>query len=406
VKTLSLLEAAIAYTRIGLGVLPLTLDKKPTVRKWEHLKTIRFTDDVSLNAWFGSLRLPRTLGIGIILGKISGDLACRDFDDAGAYRVWAEKHPELAASLPTVKTFRGYHVYFRCPHLRTEHFDDGELRGEGHYCVAPPSRHSAGMVYEWVNPLTDTALQTLDPVAVGLVGEPKRKKPADPVLPATERIERNEQTESPERSEHLEQAENTEAVVALCEKNPELAEFIENAIRKSLPSKPGSRNFRIFQFARELKAHPSLRGLGAGAFREVVKEWHRRAAPVILTQDFLTTWADFGVGWGRVKWAAGEGPLDEAERRAREVPPPACAAMYELPSHKFLVSLCWQLQQLNQNSVFFLSARDAGRFCEVDCSTASRWLKAFCIDRVLTLAERGNRHGGKANRYRFIGKVE
>ena len=340
---------------------------------------------------------------------MSGDLGCRDFDDLAMYHTWAEKFPELAATLPTVKTSRGFHVYFRWVGSKTQRFEDGDLQGEGCYCVAPPSPHEAGVMYEWVRPFTDTPLPILDPASVGFIGKPKVRKIAKVPLLATESTERNENTESTERTEqpeHAEQPEQPEAIVGLCEKNPELSAFIENAIRQSVPTKPGSRNYRIFQFCRELKAHPELACLGIGAFRDVVKEWHRRAAPVILTKDFLTTWADFGVGWPRVRYAAGEGPLELAAERAEESSPPFCASMYDLPAQKFLVSLCWQLQLMNPNSVFFLSARDAGRLCGVDYTTASRWLKAFCIDRVLKLTEAGNRNGGKANRYRFTGKVE
>ncbi|MCX5689637.1 MAG: bifunctional DNA primase/polymerase [Planctomycetota bacterium] len=48
--------------------------------------------------------------------------------------------------VPTVKTGRGFHVYFRWPGQRTVKFEDGELRGEAAYCVAPPSLHESGWV--------------------------------------------------------------------------------------------------------------------------------------------------------------------------------------------------------------------------------------------------------------------
>jgi len=78
---------------------------------------------------------------------VSGGLVCRDFDLLEGYKSWALEQPELAVSLPTVKTGRGCHVYFVGNVRRIVHLDDGELRGNG-FSVLPPSRHPPGAVYE------------------------------------------------------------------------------------------------------------------------------------------------------------------------------------------------------------------------------------------------------------------
>src|SRR5262245_60507560 len=96
---------------------------------------------------------PGVTGLAVVLGSISGGLAVRDYDDAGAYQRWAGDHPELARRLPTVRTGRGFHVYCRGP-SRFVATDDGEYRATpGHFVLAPPSRHPTGVIYFWTVPL-------------------------------------------------------------------------------------------------------------------------------------------------------------------------------------------------------------------------------------------------------------
>jgi hypothetical protein len=74
-----------------------------------------------------------------------------DLDDRALYETLAVQLPVTA----TVRTARGYHCYFRCPDLplgnrvqvNKQLFD---IRGDGGYCVAPPSIHETGARYEWV----------------------------------------------------------------------------------------------------------------------------------------------------------------------------------------------------------------------------------------------------------------
>jgi hypothetical protein len=98
---------------------------------------------------------------------VSGYLVCRDFDTAEAYLTWASEHRDLAKSLPTVRTGRGYHVYFRSRECtKIKNLGDGELRGNG-YCLLPPSRHPSGGTYEWVVPLNGTVPE-VNPFATAL----------------------------------------------------------------------------------------------------------------------------------------------------------------------------------------------------------------------------------------------
>ena len=111
-------------------------------------------------------------------GRTYGDLASRDFDDLPSYTRWADENPILARDLPTMATKCGRHVYFRADpnnvadvreRIRKPdgtgaiNCGDGELRaGAGCYSVVPPSRHPSGHVYQFLNPLPNGPLPTVD----------------------------------------------------------------------------------------------------------------------------------------------------------------------------------------------------------------------------------------------------
>src|SRR5262249_744579 len=119
----------------------------------------------------------RTTGIGVILGRVSGGLACRDFDNEDAYRLWKNSHRALSTELPTAKTARGYHVFFRGPE-GFENLGDGEYRADsGHYVVAPPSWHPNRLFYEWLIPARPTrGLPWLNPHEEGLTSKQVRPR--------------------------------------------------------------------------------------------------------------------------------------------------------------------------------------------------------------------------------------
>jgi hypothetical protein len=161
----SLVEAATAYhEQFGWNVIPTKRDKKPMV-KWSPFQEHPI-DPKRLAGWFASLQV---CGLAVILGNVSGYLVCRDFDEVDSYEVWKANHSDLAGKLPTVKTHRGYHVYFRCPTIKTRDFGNGELRGGRSYMILPSSLHPEGTRYQWIIPVTPDKLITLDPVKAGFV---------------------------------------------------------------------------------------------------------------------------------------------------------------------------------------------------------------------------------------------
>lgn len=157
-----LYRAVSDFAARGWSLIPLSPQtKRPTV-KWKPYQTER-AEERQLRSWF----LHRGLNAAVVFGAVSGGLCSRDFDDVAEYDRWAAHHPDLAATLPTVETRRGRHVYFRAEaeavrELRIALGRDpdrigalvvagGELRcGVGCYSVIPPSTHPSGFVYRWL----------------------------------------------------------------------------------------------------------------------------------------------------------------------------------------------------------------------------------------------------------------
>jgi hypothetical protein len=395
--------AAVAYATRGWSVLPIGEDKRPAVATWKsRQKDAAKPEDVA--GWFD--RVSGVSGVGIVLGAVSGGLVVRDFDDADGYAKWSKAFPKQAETLPTVKTGRGLHVYFRCAGVKTRTCGDGELRGEGAYVVAPPSKHPSGTYYEWLVPLPEGDVPLVDPTAAGL----DRRWAGVVEVPSVGETERTERTETPEKTERTEDTEDTQdteepEAIALGWSD-ETKKCIHDAVIRTLPPAFGQRNWHVFRLARALKAIPAVACLTPQtlrALRPVVKDWHQRGRDKMLTKDFGTTWGDFAHAWPRVKFAEGDDVIGKARERAEAADPPAWTADYD-PRQKLLASLCRELQRTAGAEPFFLGARLAGGQVGVDKDTANRWLRAFVADGALVEVQKGTKQSGKATRWRYVAK--
>lgn len=380
------LHDALTYAARGWSIIPIRhrgdKGKQPALRSWSQYQTTRPNEGM-LRRWFGGGR--KLDGLAVVLGPASGGLTCRDFDEQGAYERWASAHPDLAGSLPTVRTGRGFHVYFRSDATRITCFDDGELRGAG-YCLLPPSRHPSGAIYEWVVPLPDGELPFIDPIAAGLACGTERQR--------GQRHRGHGDTEAIGSGGGAGKAAAPE-----CD-----ADAIERAIRTTLPRKAGQRNRAVFALARALKAIPALADADTSALRDTVRRWHEQVLPVIDTKDFDETWADFTYAWPRVRFPAGTSPMETALKNADAATLPAgLANVYDSPVTHRLVKLCRELQRMSGADPFFLSSRTAGELLSVNHRTVWRRLGMLEADGVLSVVKRGTR--GRATRFRCVDPV-
>jgi len=393
-----IIAAAVAYARRGFSVLPLKLDKRPAVLAWKQRQTLAATPEQAAE-WFG--RVSNVAAVGIILGAVSGDIYVRDFDDPAVYEAWRAAHPDLAASLPTVKTARGFHVWARWKGLQTAEMPGGELRAEGAYVVAPPSPHASGAFYAWIVPLPEGALPEVDPFAAGLAVEeaPARKPRA---TERTEKTERTESTKTPETTDETEDNGDTQAIWG----GADLRLRILDAITRTLPAEFCRRNYHVFKLARALRGFPEFAEIAAAnikRLRPIVKEWHRRALPHIITKDFGITWGDFVHAWPQVKFPEGSDTVGDALAAAEAADPPGWTEDY-CPECRLLASLCRELQRRAGDAPFFLSADTAGRAVGKDKTTAARWFKAFIADGALVVVTPGTKENRRATRYQYVAK--
>lgn len=144
----SLAWAAVYVEKFGLSVIPIGQDKKPCI-KWGEYQCRRATIE-EIISW------PSKANIAVVTGAISNLVIvdCESPEDAKWF--WNTK----GKTETSVKTKRGYHLYFRHPggHVPNAQKVDGkyDVRGDGGYALLPPSEHSEGE-YSWHKPFCGTA---------------------------------------------------------------------------------------------------------------------------------------------------------------------------------------------------------------------------------------------------------
>ncbi len=146
------LAAALDYAAGGWSVIPvLGGEKRPLLRWMPYQRAAAGADEI--RAWFR--RWPDA-NLGIVTGAVSG-LVVLDIDPrhggAGALAQRIEKFGPLPATLEAETGGGGRHLYFRHPgevlHNRVGLLAGVDLRGDGGFVVAPPSRHPSGRAYAW-----------------------------------------------------------------------------------------------------------------------------------------------------------------------------------------------------------------------------------------------------------------
>jgi hypothetical protein len=374
---LSVLDSARWYHGLGWSIIPIRNGTKKPAVPWKKYQSERADLD-QLKCWFEQ---DGHTSLAVVLGAVSGNLVCRDFDCLSAFDAWYAEHAEVAKSLPMVNTPRpGRHVYVRCmSQLPTEHqgVGLGEFRAEGAYCLLPPSLNANGKSYEWLKP-PGTAIPIVDPVQLGLLSV---------------RHSRHSQLMS---------LKEDSAVSAVTTAPTVSQEAIQHAICLTLPDGPGQRNAKIFEFARQLKAIPELCGLAAFDLKSHMRLWHAAATPFIKTKAWEESWSDFQNAWSRARIPAGESSFEQLLKNVKSLSIPPCAEEYDQLEVHCLVALCRESQRLVGDAAFFLGARTAGDALGVDKSSAARWLKMLCEDRVLRLVQPGTLNSHQASEYRYI----
>jgi hypothetical protein len=380
------LNAALRYAARGWSIIPITPNSKRSAWPWKSYQE-RPADEEQIRRWFGN---GQPFGIAVVFGDVSGGLVCRDFDTMEGYHRWAANHRELAATLPTVATARGRHIYFRAHHRGIVKSADGELRGAG-YCLLPPSQHPDGPRYEWLVPLPEREIPFIADVG-------------DAGLFAAIVTETTQGTEAMACGSSVPSVGSAPSIVSV---TPEAD--VRKAIDDTLPKVAGRRNRQVFEFARALRAIPRLADAVGADLEPYVREWHRRALPHISTQPFEETMIDFIHAWPKIRFPRGSEPMALILERVKTAPLPVAALRYEQGELRLLVSLCRELQRESGRSPFYLACRTAAMSLRVTNSKGDpdhvktwRWLCLLVAHKVLEEVEKGDRLKRRASRYRYM----
>jgi len=151
----SLGDAAVAYAKMGFAVFPCVDNGKEPATK-HGFKDATNDPSIITRVWAD---YPEC-NVGIATGAPSGGIFVVDVDnhngvDGSQFLVdWQREHGKFPETACATTGGGGEHLFFRAPagvSVRSAaHVIDGvDVRGDGGYIVAPPSRHPSGALYEW-----------------------------------------------------------------------------------------------------------------------------------------------------------------------------------------------------------------------------------------------------------------
>jgi len=412
-KQNNLLDHALRYRGLGWSLIPLLPGEKKPAKgfSWKKYTKERPRRRV-IEGWFKS-----AADVAVVLGDVSGGLACRDFDEADAYHRWAADHPDLAETLPTARTPRGYHVYFMVDGGDAAladaksfiNFDDGELRLKDCYCKLPPSRHDGGR-YEWrVVPYHGVPM-VHSVIAAGLV--PADFKTAFPRARARDldtsickHIQRNRGVLGDDPLKGWAKGKRKKTYKLrnpLFSESGELDKDVFDAVfERTIPKRQGDRNHNIWQACRLLKSFDETRMLPIDELSPIIKRWFQLALPKIGTEDFAITLADFAVAWKRVKTPFSQGAdMNEILNRARAAGCPArIRPTFGMSVAGLVAAICRQLA-IKGGGKFYLDVRTLGGLVNKSKNDAAAYLTALQASRVIRRLTEPQR--GRACTYRYL----
>ncbi len=188
-----MLDAALAYARHGIPVLPLhapalggrcscgraTCERPGKHPRLRHGLTEASTDPLTIEAWWA--RWPEA-NIGLRTGT------AMDVADVDSAEGWHGLRHLLGGELPPGPQVRtgggGWHFWFRPSGRgnRVRVVPGLDWRGLGGYVVAPPSRHASGSTYDWVV-RPGAGLPPVPPELAEMIAGPEPPRSINPTPP-------------------------------------------------------------------------------------------------------------------------------------------------------------------------------------------------------------------------------
>lgn len=151
--TLSIKQAALIYRKRHWSVIPMQAHGKRPAIRWLEFQH-RHAAESEIEDWY--TRWPDG-NVGIVTGVISGlivlDIDPKHGGDA-SFAELIQQHGPLPHTIEAITGGGGRHLYFAHPGGRVRNkvgLAPGiDLRGDGGCVVAPPSIHSSGKAYTWI----------------------------------------------------------------------------------------------------------------------------------------------------------------------------------------------------------------------------------------------------------------
>ena len=388
-KTVSLLESALKYGRMGWSIVSAIPGEKRPNKKWTQYQKYR-PSETEIRAMFSRKNLT---GLGVILGSVSGNLYARDFDAPESYHRWKAEYGHL--NLPVTKTARGFQVFCRSEGLvRTKKYDDGELRGEGAFSMLPPSRHPDGPEYSWEVEISKT-LKIINPLDIGL-----NKSWSCTQCTHTQETQFTQQTQNTQDTQNTQ--ENTSGLPPSPSAQAAVKIRTSNeAIRVSLPKDAHQNHHCLFILARALLAL-TQHLISIGTFqkgstisdesvRKIFVKWYELAKPFLRRDksrdDYLFEFLD---AWENVEHPLGTSSIDILFEKAKSIMPPEEADIFESADIRLLVTFCREMQRNAGDEEFFLSCRTVAQLFKHKChTTAAAWLKGLVRSKILQETTKG-----------------
>lgn len=155
-----LIERAQKLAQAGYSVIPVHGNNSPAEPKRPAISWRIYQGRIATAAEIERSFNDKVTALGIVCGRVS-KLLVIDFDDALRYQRFCRHLPQYADTY-TVKTKRGFHLYYRTREKVPSHqFDGGDIKAERSYVVAPPSEIGTH-VYRCVRDCAEHGLDKAD----------------------------------------------------------------------------------------------------------------------------------------------------------------------------------------------------------------------------------------------------
>jgi hypothetical protein len=370
------------------------LGSKGTKRQWGNL-TIAHMTPAYLKSVAGG-------NVGVALGEKSGNLIALDVDNDEMVAPFIAANPILKATLQTHGA-RGRVFWLRMAgiyppktkKLKNQSGEDcGEFRSNGSQSIIY-GKHPSGKAYEVMN--------RAKPFTVDFASIVWPQEISNPPILETRLAHTG--TEEPEDTEDTEEPEESEEVLAWLF----FVHSVEDVLRVSKPSSPHQNYPLALVLARGVKALEAQRKkpFSPEEHQDIHNRWIMEAAPFLRPgQSKGDYFMEYLNAYRLAKYPLGSLKMGQALHAAKQNPlPPDALTWTENPEIRVLAALCRELQKMEGEKPFFLSARTVQTiFKHPSHAIGARWLRSFCVMGILTEIEKGK--GFKASRYRYCGPVE